>query len=134
MSQFFGSAGVSGPRPPWNSTATQPFDSPPMTEGPELLEFRTAWGEYLLFYDCFTTEYYGVSASHSLEPGSFKPIPGSSCAAEGPHVRFPQAGTAGNPRHGKFVAISDAELAVLLTAYTPSNHTSLKTVSHAANV
>ena len=129
-SRFFGSAAVSGPRPPWNSTATtQSFDSPPMTEGPELLEFRTAWGEYLLFYDCFTTEYYGVSASHS-----FKPIPGSSCAAEGPHDRFPQAGTADSPRHGSCVAISEAELAVLLTAYRPSNHTDLKTVSHPANV
>ena len=133
-SEFFDTAGVSGPRFPWNSTATtQPFDSPHMTEGPELLEFRTAWGEYLLYYDCFTTEYYGVSASHSLEPGSFKPIPGSSCAAEGPNVRFPQAGTADNPRHGSFVAISEAELAVLLTAYKPSNHTNLKTGPHAAN-
>ena len=125
-SQFFDTAGVSGPRPPWNSTATtQPFDSPPMTEGPELLEFQTAWGKYLLFYDCFTTEYYGVSASHSLEPGSFKPIPGSSCTAEGPTVRFPQAGTEDNPRHGSFVTISEAELAVLLTEYKPSKHTDL---------
>lgn len=96
------------------AASISPSLSPQLTEGPELVEFPNPTGKrYLLYYDCFMQQHYGISASDDLL--NFTAVDNSSCDDYGRHIHMPTEH--GPPRHGSFVRISETELAVLLRSY-----------------
>eukprot|EP01051_Picozoa_sp_SAG22_P015473 SAG22_NODE_2024_length_3122_cov_2.375455_2_plen_107_part_00 len=89
--------------------------TPQITEGPEIVEFPNPTGRrYLLYYDCFMDNRYGISSSDDLL--TFTEITGSSCLDYGDSTGISMPGgnsTKDGPRHGSFVRLTEAELAVL---------------------
>jgi hypothetical protein len=92
--------------------------SPQLTEGPEIVDWpaNPTGQRYLLYYDCFMFNHYGISSSDDLQ--TFNEVAGSSCFDYGPYISMPNGNfTNDGPRHGSFTPITVEELNVLLKAY-----------------
>eukprot|EP00727_Mastigamoeba_balamuthi_P000372 m51a1_g10331 putative beta-galactosidase (325) ;mRNA; r:97537-98757 len=103
---------TTGPSPagPWGEPSGLLTDH--LTEGFELLHLpgNPTGQPWLLYYDCFGGHHFGVS--HSDDRAQWKQVEGSSCAAYGGGVQFPDLA-----RHGSFVQVTDEQLAVILKAF-----------------
>eukprot|EP01043_Picozoa_sp_COSAG02_P033484 COSAG02_NODE_2288_length_9212_cov_11.304071_3_plen_513_part_00 len=100
------------------STSVTAGFSPQLTEGPEIVDWppNPTGQRYLLYYDCFMDNHYGISSSDDLQ--TFREVEGSSCTDYGPYITMPKGNfTKDGPRHGSFTPISETELHILQKAY-----------------
>jgi hypothetical protein len=109
---------VSGLEGDFLNTSVTAGMSPQLTEGPEIVDWpaNPTGGRYLLYYDCFMNNHYGISSSRDLT--TFVEVPGSSCLDYGDSIVFPGGNfTTDGPRHGSFTPVTEEEQVVLMKAY-----------------
>ncbi len=93
---------------------SQPL-SPEFSEGPEVVQVPGVMGSWILYYDCFEAQHYGLATSNdNMKSWTVKQDCSAGADWNGypPGVSFPQGA-----RHGSFFEVTSSELAALAAAY-----------------